>query len=373
MKRKWLTKPCCFVIGTLLALCAVGCGSKDPWETQLKAALQTYLASNAYVQAAQNPTTAQDRVPLLYLKYIDGNHYTQDSVAALQTNLRFIDDMVQNGAIDDATFDGSTVQAAGWNSIVDYLYTWSLCYNQYLSYCAHTNEADAFADYIPMISTYVRAADSAVQSGNYIGVAWGYAAENVLPLIAANLGLQNVTPYCDTTMLSYYEKENGAFVKTTECGNWNGFTGRPLAASLYRDNAAYDVTYEKAQQGYYIIDGNAAYPYALSDCVTLDNLCEHFVYTLQSDYGELTVNPQYALLTAMAHGLDMTRYQKTTGGKTVDAISLWRESIQDADGNYSIDNVADMAVAIAYLARKKGVTAPTPVGLYAQSQSVLTL
>ena len=255
------------------------------------------------------------------------------------------------------------------------MYAWSLCYNQQALYAAPTQTADEFSARIPLIETYIKAEDARLQSGGeQKTVAWSYEETNMLPLIAANLGIQNAAPYCDGAMLAYYEKSEGAYVKATDGGNWNGFTGRPLAASLYRNNDTYDANYEKTMQGYYPIENDSAY--LLQDLVTLDTLADNFRFEITGSYNgvtyPVTLNPQYALLTALAHGMDMASY-KTADGKRKDILAVWRKSIQNENGDYNIDNFADMAVAIAYLAKKKGIAAPTPIGIYASDSSVIRL
>lgn len=78
--------------------------------------------------------------------------------------------------------------------------------------------------------------------------AFGYSLPSVLALTAYNLGfdLQEAVPNSKTSLLAYYEKdENGNFKRNGGTPNWVGFTGRALASTTLRNEAEYDVKFEK--------------------------------------------------------------------------------------------------------------------------------
>ena len=366
--KKRLTRIVCLLLCVGMAICTAACKKNESFEDKISASLKAYLTSENFAQAVSETYSAQDRVPQLYLKYVSGNYYSSENADIMKTTMSYIEELMSGDEISNGKFDDSTAKSTGFGSVTDYLYTWSIVYNQYKLYCGYTAESDEYNKYLTAIKEYVIATDAMVES-DYIAVPWGYGAENVLPLIAANLGFDGATPNCDAIMLSYYEKTSGEFTK--DCGyfNWNGFSGRPLAASLYTNNANYDAEYEKTMQGYFPINDDSAY--LIEDLVTLDRLPANFNHRLSSDYGELSLDPEYALLTAVAHGINMFEYK--VSDKTYDVFALWQNGLTLKDGNYVIDNFKDMAVAIAYIALQKGVTAPTPVGLYADGIAVITL
>lgn len=209
-------------------------------------------------------------------------------------------------------------------------------------------------------------------------VSFGYSITNVLPLISHNLGIKDATPYCDSVMLSYYEVDetSGEFVKAGGTPNWVGFSGRPIAASLYREHSEYSQAYEKTMQGYFPYTDGWNQP--LDEMINLDRLCNYYNHDLGTG---ANVAPEFALLTGMMHGIDMEHYIKevytdldSEVGKEYNIITLWRENLKkDDNGSYRIENTTDMAVAIAYCAMVEGINAPTPFGLYQKDVAVIDL
>ena len=441
----------------------------DKLAQELKASLKAYLATDEFQNAVLNANTTQARLPMLYLRYVDADFYGTDSVVQFKKYLNYINDLIDGGKIADYKYSSS--QITGWYGVTDYLYTWSLVYNQYLQWCAETNTVDeSFNIYIPMIRDYLLRADAFAGKGDdkyeyegetitqanlyYKGynvlnnftatnlekfpeswfsgflagpvaeatgltkahdtfltayrksasmdaselrtygkntllplwkdlfiiqqVAFGYGFVNTLPLIRANLGISDPLPYCDEFMLSYYEKDSdGNFIKEGGTPNWVGFSGRPVAASLYRDSERYSVVYEKTMQGYFPFTDGWNQP--LDEMVNLDRLCNYYNHDLQTG---ANVGPQFALLTGMMHGIDMEHYKKEvpsaefdeTGEEIFNVITLWRENLKkDEEGNYIISGTTDMAVAIAYIAKTEGIEAPSPLGRYDPAQAVIKL
>ncbi len=386
MKKKKFARLFCLVAALAAMLCALcsqacDCGGKTIPTTavELKESLKEYVGSKSFADTLLSVNSAQDRLPLLYLKYASGKIYSEESAKQFEKYLSFIDELKTDGEIDDAKFENSAAQKQGWYCITDYLYAYSLVYNQYAKYLADENiSQNKYAANTPAIERYIKKIDAALQRGEQIGyVAWGYTATDILPLTAANLGIKNAVPYCDGVMLSHYEKNaQGSFEKEGGTPNWVGFTGRPLAGSLYRNNEKYDVEYEKTMQGYFpFTDG---YDQPLDEMINLDRLCNYYNHTIAT--GE-SVAPQYALMTAMMHGIDMENYKKTkslaefgeTGEEVFNVISMWRSTLKKDGDKFVIDNLADMAVAIAYIAQCYGVDAPTPLGEYSPSLAVIEL
>lgn len=443
----------------------------DQLAEELKASLKVYLASESFSKAVQSANTTQARLPLLYLRYVDGDFYTTDCVISFKKYLNYINDLVDGGKLSDARYSSS--QITGWYGLTDYLYSWSLIYNQYMQWCAETGTADeSFRIYLPMIEEYLLKADAYAAKGSqeyqyedetitqsnlyYKGynvvnsfsttqlgryplawfegllagpvaeatgsteghaaflsayeaassmessalrnygkntllplwrdlfivqqVAFGYGFNNTLPLIRANLGLETKLPYCDAFMLAYYETdEEGNFEREGGTPNWVGFSGRPVAASLYRDSAEYSVAFEKTMQGYFPFQDQGMTQPGIDGMINLDRLCNYYNHTLETSSN---VVPQFALLTGMMHGIDMEHYRKEvpdtengeTGAEVFNIITLWRENLaKDASGAYVISGTTDMAVAIAYIAKTEGIEAPSPLGLYDPAQAVISL
>lgn len=442
----------------------------DQLAEELKYSLSVYLSSLSFENTFLTAKTTQARLPLMYLRYIDKNFYSYEMVGQLKGYLNMIEEICENGELKDSLYSGSSVSATGWYGLADYLYSWSLIYNQYQQWCADTGNIDTtYNIYFNAIANYIKKLDQfqsesqkvyifqgaevtqanlyykgynalnnissasfrmtyeqfeelltlvAQATGNTDGhkefldyyknfsnydsmtsaektafklqaislwknclpvtqVAFGYAITNVLPLIEYNLGLSGLTPYCDSVMLSYYAvDETGAFLKQGTTPNWIGFSGRPVAASLYRDREEYSVAWEKTMQGYFPFTNGWSQP--LDEMINLDRLCNYYNHTLGS---AANVAPQFALLTGMMHGIDMEHYIKevytdldSEVGQEYNIITLWRENLQQDDaGHYIIKNTTDMAVAIAYCAMVEGIEAPTPLGLYSRDVAVIKL
>ena len=221
-------------------------------------------------------------------------------------------------------------------------------------------------------------------------VAFGYSAINVSVITAYNLGfdLETTVPYCSNYMLSYYEKDDeGNFKKNGGTPNWVGFSGRPLAGSIFRTNEKYDVKFEKTMQGYFPFTDGWNQP--LDEMINMDRLCNYYNHTLTTN---ANVDPRYGLLYGFMNGIDMEHYVKEvyhsqvcTGedckyhideqdGQVYNIVTMWRETLKkDENGKYVISNNVDMAVAIAYIAHVYGVEAPTPLGLYNAAQACIDL
>ena len=441
----------------------------DQLAEELKASLAVYLSSEQFETSVLNAKTAQARVPLQYLRYIDGDFYTDNIVSQFRYYLDMIAEICEDGTLKDSLFADSSIAASGWYGISDYLYTWSFIYNQYMQWCEAKGVTDsvykmmyfdAIADYIGRVDEYQKNSqkyyvfnDKVVSQANlyYEGynainnirtasrrltadqfeellglvsqatgntdghkafldryakdisnidsmstteqnafknevmalwkscmpvtqVSFGYGITNILPMVAYNLGITGATPYCDSVMLSYYDKdEDGNFIKAGGTPNWVGFSGRPVAASIYRGNEQYSVVYEKTMQGYFPYTDGWNQP--LDEMINLDRLYNYYNHDLGTG---ANVAPEFALLTGMMHGIDMEHYVKEVSmegeepGKEYSIISLWRANLnQDEEGKYLIENTTDMAVAIAYCAIAEGVEAPTPLGLYSSDVAVI--
>lgn len=204
-------------------------------------------------------------------------------------------------------------------------------------------------------------------------VSFGMTAYSYLAIVKANLGLNADLPYTDKTILNYYQKdENGEFTRAGGTPNWVGPSGRPIAASLYRNCDGYDVNFEKYRQGYFPFTDGFNQP--LEEMITLDTLGKYYNHELTTG---ANVMPQWGLLTGYMHGIDMQNYEvaKPVQGEptSYNIISLWQNNLSQKEGVCVIENNVDLAVAVAYLAFINGVDAPTPLGVFDASAKVIEL
>lgn len=384
------------VLTIALAACNPKAETPDALVTSLKTSLKNYLASEEFT-TAKSAASTQDRVPLMYSRYIIGNFYTDSDAELLKTNLQKIDSVIdKNGNLSDELYDkegcplytkssyewnGVTYESKiGWQSIVDYAYSWSLMYNQYKQYLSQANKTDeSFDDYVVKIVNYLVSVD---YSDTYYGTAYGYDKASSIVLTLANLTYAPQTaPKSYNALLSYYDKDkDGNFTKYVGNPNWIGFTGRPLASgSLMRDEEKYSLVYEKTMQGIYPYDdtkADASSNYNIDDMINLDRLYDDYGKEIVSQYGSIG-DSRYGILYGYLNGIDMTKYTKSVDdGKTYNVLQKWVDSLKkDSDGNYVLADGVDMAVAICYVyATKMGLTTPpSPIGSYSSAVSVLSL
>lgn len=363
-------------------------------EIALTASLSDYLNSDGFRDAMTSKTT-QDRLPLAYLRYVDTtNIETIQDGGVVMSSLNLISSVINSdGKIDDALYLDEncplyeTVTSDwgsytdGWQSISDFLFSWSIMYNQYKQYCinlqsnAHDN---LFGKYFDAIQTYLASKDSET----YIATAFSFDKNSILTLTAHNLGLdaKSIVPQSYNALLAYYAKDkNGNFTTASGYSNWTGFTGRPLASgSILKNESAYDVAYEKTMQGLFPYQDNFDTNIAIEDTVNLDRLCDNYGYVIPSEWGS-TADSRFGILYGYLNGIDMSAYTKEVhdedeqADKAYDVIGMWLATLnKDDNGNYVLQDQVDMAVAIAYLAYQKSVSA-SPCGLYTASDSIIKL
>ena len=504
-------------------------------------ALKHYLQSEQFASTVANAKTAAAWLPLAYLRYVEGDFYTDTNAALFKKYINMIDELITDGEIKDSNWGGSAAAEQGWYGILDYLYSYSIAVNSYKEYLNGKGLVDTTVDiYNEAIARYIERLDKwestgtknsyeiagqtvyqvnlaswsnnwkyfsssrydkmpfstvtellaavalatgsteghqqflddySVLDGKYQAivaekeriateiepldeqynelssryteiyrqwrdmedgeekekmkaqadellsqrnavankqnevkqtqiklekdfdsyfekmdflnrfngflpitqVAFGMTAYSYLAIINANLALDAELPYTDATILGYYAKnENGEFTRTGGTPNWVGPSGRPVAASLYRDREGYDVNFEKYRQGYFPFTDGWNQP--LEEMITLDTLGKYYNHDLGTG---ANVTPQWGLLTGYMHGIDMENYvvaNPASEPTKYNIISLWRDTLKlDDSGNFVIENNIDMAVAIAYPAFINGVEAPTPLGAYSVNTKVITL
>ncbi len=387
-------------IALVLTIALVACNPKDETPTpdalsqSLKVSINNFLVSTAF-STEKSTATTQARVPLMYSRYLKGNVYTEADADSLKTNLQKMDSIIdESGNLSDELYekdgcplytkyvsewDGNTYKS-GWQSIVDYAYSWSLMYNQYKQYLSATNKTDAsFDKYVEKIVNYIKSVDS---SDAYYGTAYGYDKASSIVLTLANLAYDpKNAPVSYAALLSYYDTDkDGNFTTYIGSPNWVGFTGRPLASgSLLRGEEKYSLVYEKTMQGIYPYDdskGDAYYNFKIDDMINLDRLYDDYGKEIVSQYGSYG-DSRYGILYGYLNGIDMTKYTKSVDdGKTYNVLQKWVDTLEkDSDGNYVLADSVDMAVAICYVyASEIGLdTPPTPIGSYSSATSVISL
>lgn len=402
MKNKSVKILCLTLVVVLaLTIALVACNPKDETPTDalcqsLKTSLKNYLASEEFATAKAAAST-QDRVPLMYSRYIIGNIYTDSDAESFKTNLKKIDSVIdESGNLSDELYekegcplytkssyewDGIVYESkVGWQSIVDYAYSWSLMYNQYRQYLSENGKEDvSFDGYVVKIVNYLKSVDS---SDTYYGTAYGYDKASSIVLTLANLAYDPTNaPVSYNSLLSYYDTDkDGNFTKYVGNPNWIGFTGRPLASgSLLRGEEKYSLVYEKTMQGIYPYDdtkADAYYNYNIDDMINLDRLFDDYGKEIVSQYGSIG-DSRYGILYGYLNGIDMSKYTKSVDdGKTYNVLQKWVDTLEkDSDGNYVLTDGVDMAVAICYVyATEKGLDVPpTPIGSYSSATSVISL
>lgn len=459
----------------------------DQLALELSSALSKYLQTEDFQKSISDAKTTQARIPLLYLRYVQGDFYSDEVVLQCKKYLNMIGGIIEDGQIKDNLFPSSEAGATGWYGVLDYLYSWSAIYNQYQQWCTESGNTDtSYTLYFNAIKTYLSNLDtyqsnsqkeytfngaSVTQSNLYYkgynainnisnanyrlsynqyvellalvkeatgnedghaqflaeyakidfesldaqensytlyntvkttimplwkacmpttSVAFGYSSINVTVLTAHNLGfdIDTLVPYCTNYMLAYYKKnDDGQYIKNGGTPNWVGFSGRPLAGAILKDHEQYELAYEKTMQGYFPFTDGWNQP--LDEMINMDRLCNYYNHDLNA---AASVDARYGLLYGYMNGIDMEHYVKEvyhsevctgdeckyhieeTDGQVYNIVTLWRETLKkDDDGNYVIDNVVDMAVAIAYIAHSKGIKAPSPMGVYNPTEAIISL
>lgn len=74
----------------------------DPLATELKESLKAYLQTDAFSNSVKDARTTQARVPLLYLRYVKGDFYTDEVVLQFKKYLNMIDGVIEDGKIKDS-------------------------------------------------------------------------------------------------------------------------------------------------------------------------------------------------------------------------------------------------------------------------------
>lgn len=127
----------------------------DPLAEELRSSLAEYIGSEDFRSAVTGATTTQARVPMLYTRYISGEIYTEENAASFKNYLSFAGDIIRDGKVENSLYSSSRIAAQGWGSIIDYLYSFSLIFNQYEQYLCTAGGENEFEIYLDPIIDYI--------------------------------------------------------------------------------------------------------------------------------------------------------------------------------------------------------------------------
>ena len=285
----------------------------DQLAEELKVSLKTYLESDAFKKSILTSKTTQSRVPLLYLRYVKGDFYDNEVVMQFKTYLNMIGGVCKDGRIGDSLFPASDAGKTGWYGVLDFLYSWSLIYNQYQQWCNETGNVDtSYNVYFDTIKAYLTNIDSYVSNGS---VKYTFKGAEITQSNLYNKGynaLNNLASSTAANRLTYddYVELLGLVAQAT--GNVDGHDAF-LAAYKAIDFETIDAADDKRQQ-----------------LTTLKNklipLWKACMPVTQVGFGYGSYN--VCLLTAYNLGFDL---EQTVPGSRAYMLSYYEK---DEDGNF---------------------------------------
>lgn len=126
----------------------------------LSSALSTYLQSETFEKSVQSAETVSVWLLLSYLRYVDGEFYSNSNAATFKKYLNMIDELIADGKISDNKWYGSAACKQGWYGITDYLYTYAVALNAYKEYLHGKGLVDnSFDVYSEAIGEYLEKVD----------------------------------------------------------------------------------------------------------------------------------------------------------------------------------------------------------------------
>lgn len=127
----------------------------------LSDALKIYLQSEAFEKSVSSAKTAAAWLPLSYLRYVEGDFYTNSNAATFKKYMNMLDGLLIDGQISDSKWYGSAACEQGWYGITDYLYTYAIALNAYKEYLNGKGLVDNSADvYSEAIGKYLEKVDN---------------------------------------------------------------------------------------------------------------------------------------------------------------------------------------------------------------------
>ena len=220
----------------------------DQLANELKGTLKTYIESDTFKKSILTSKTTQSRVPLLYLRYVKGNFYNSEIVMQFKNYLNMINGIVKDGKIDDSLFPSSEAGLSGWYGILDFLYSWSLIYNQYQQWCNESNNIDTtYSLYFDAVKEYLIRIDAFIANGS---TSYDFKGRKITQSNLGFTGLNSLNSLPSSTSANRFSYDD--FVEllkivASATGNTNGHAAF-LAAYKAIDFEAIDASPNKSQQ-----------------------------------------------------------------------------------------------------------------------------
>ncbi|MDE6614033.1 MAG: hypothetical protein K2K24_00835, partial [Clostridia bacterium] len=174
-------------------------------------ALRVYLNSQEFESSVAKANSAAAWLPLSYLRYVEGDFYTNTNAITFKKYINMINELIDDGEIKDVKWTTSEASAQGWYGITDYLYTYSIAINSYKEYLQGKGLTDNSADvYLKAISNYLEKVDSWLSNSS---VVYDILGDQVTQ---SNLYYQGYNRWNSFTYSSYFNSTTGQYVMGQE-------------------------------------------------------------------------------------------------------------------------------------------------------------
>lgn len=174
-------------------------------------ALKVYLASSGFESSVASARSAAAWLPLSYLRYVEGDFYTNTNAITFKKYINMINELIDDGEIKDVKWPSSDASAQGWYGIIDYLYTYSIAVNSYKEYLQGKGLTDNSADvYLQSISNYLEKVDSWLANS---GAVYDILGDQVTQ---SNLYYQGYNRWNSFSYSSYYNSTTEQYVMGQE-------------------------------------------------------------------------------------------------------------------------------------------------------------
>ncbi|MDE7078626.1 MAG: hypothetical protein K2O95_00740 [Clostridia bacterium] len=174
-------------------------------------ALRTYLNSQTFENTVASARTAAAWLPLSYLRYVEGDFYTNTNAVTFKKYINMINELVVDGEIKDVKWPDSEACQQGWYGITDYLYTYSIAINAYKEYLHGKGLTDNSADvYLEAIKKYLEKVDTWLGNSN---VVYDILGDQVTQ---SNLYYEGYNKWNRFTYSSYFNSTKGQYAMGQE-------------------------------------------------------------------------------------------------------------------------------------------------------------
>ena len=174
-------------------------------------ALKIYLNSQTFESSVAKANSAAAWLPLSYLRYVEGDFYTNTNAITFKKYINMINGLIDEGEIKDVKWPTSEASAQGWYGIIDFLYTYSISINSYKEYLQGKGLTDNTADvYLKAISNYLEKVDFWLANSS---VVYDILGDQVTQ---ANLYYQGYNRWNNFSYSSYFNSSTGQYVMGQE-------------------------------------------------------------------------------------------------------------------------------------------------------------